>query len=153
MLDEFVYYGKRMLRVENPLTQIINSIIGFLQSGVYNDTTGVAFKNTSPQTNDNNKLNCNTNMNKKLIRLTESDLHRIVKESVKRVLRESNESTPSDIAYGLMVMLGEIHNELMRGGDPVTIDEIDKLYGMAVKLNDYFDSLTESKRISSKKKN
>lgn len=27
-------------------------------------------------------------MNKKLIRLTESDLHRIVKESVKRVLRE-----------------------------------------------------------------
>ena len=29
-------------------------------------------------------------MNKKLIRLTESDLHRIVKESVNRVLRESN---------------------------------------------------------------
>ena len=28
-------------------------------------------------------------MNKKLIRLTESDLHRIVKESVKRVLKES----------------------------------------------------------------
>ena len=81
VLDEFVYYGKRMQRVENPLTQIINSIIGFLQSGVYNDTTGVAFKNTSPQTNDNNKLNCNTNMNKKLIRLTEQDLHKIVKES------------------------------------------------------------------------
>ena len=89
VLDEFVYYGKRMQRVENPLTQIINSIIGFLQSGVYNDTTGVAFKNTSPQTNDNNKLNCNTNMNKKLIRLTESDLHKIVKESVNKILRES----------------------------------------------------------------
>ena len=28
-------------------------------------------------------------MNKKMIRLTESDLHRIVKESVKRVLREN----------------------------------------------------------------
>ena len=27
-------------------------------------------------------------MNKKLIRLTESDFHRIVKESVKRVLKE-----------------------------------------------------------------
>ena len=89
VLDEFVYYGKRMQRVENPLTQIINSIIGFLQSGVYNDTTGVAFKNTSPQTNDNNKLNCNTNMNKKLIRLTESDLHRIVKKSVSKILKES----------------------------------------------------------------
>lgn len=30
-------------------------------------------------------------MNKKLIRLTESDLHRIVKESVNRILRESDE--------------------------------------------------------------
>ena len=29
-------------------------------------------------------------MNKKLIRLTESDLHRIVKESVRRVLKESD---------------------------------------------------------------
>ena len=83
------------------------------------------------------------------IRLTESDIHRIVKESVKRVLKEkkrineSNESTPSDTAYGLMVMLGEIQNELMRGGGPVTIDEVDELYGMAVELNDYFDSLTE----------
>ena len=36
----------------------------------------------------NNRLNCNTNMKKKLIRLTESDLHRIVKESVKKVLTE-----------------------------------------------------------------
>jgi hypothetical protein len=29
-------------------------------------------------------------MNKKLIRLTESDLHRIVKESVNRILREAS---------------------------------------------------------------
>lgn len=29
-------------------------------------------------------------MNKKLIKLTELDLHRIVKESVNRMLRESN---------------------------------------------------------------
>lgn len=47
-LDEYVYYGKRMVKVENPLTQIIDSIIGFLQTGVYEDTTGIAFKNTSP---------------------------------------------------------------------------------------------------------
>ena len=31
-------------------------------------------------------------MNKKLIRLTESDIHRIVKESVKRVLKEGTEN-------------------------------------------------------------
>lgn len=48
-LDEYVYYGERMAKVENPLTQIVNSIIGFLQTGVYEDTTGIAFKNTSPE--------------------------------------------------------------------------------------------------------
>lgn len=53
-LDEFVYYGKNIAQVENPLTQIVNSIIGFLQSGDYIDTTGVALMNTSPQTNNDN---------------------------------------------------------------------------------------------------
>lgn len=44
---------------------------------------------------NNNQLNCNLNMNKKLIRLTESDLHQIVKESVNKVLREGiNDITP-----------------------------------------------------------
>ena len=38
-------------------------------------------------------------MNKKLISLTESDLHRIVKESVNRVLRESSDSV-SPQAFG-----------------------------------------------------
>ena len=36
-------------------------------------------------------------MNKKLIRLTESDLHRIVRESVKRVIKEMQE--PNDNKY------------------------------------------------------
>ena len=89
VLDEYVYYGKRMEKVENPLTQIINSIIGFLQSGVYEDTTNVAFRNHSPQQDENNKLNCNI-MKKNVIRLTESDLHKIVKESVNKILNESN---------------------------------------------------------------
>ena len=39
---------------------------------------------------DNPWKNESKNMNKKLIRLTESDLHRIVKESVRRVLKESD---------------------------------------------------------------
>ena len=37
---------------------------------------------------ENKQYKLNTNMNKKTIRLTESDLHRIVKESVNRILRE-----------------------------------------------------------------
>ena len=39
---------------------------------------------------ENKQYKTNTNMNKKLIRLTESDLHRIVKESVNRVLKEGH---------------------------------------------------------------
>jgi hypothetical protein len=35
---------------------------------------------------ENKQYKTNTNMNKKLIRLTEGDLHRIVKESVNRVM-------------------------------------------------------------------
>ena len=58
-------------------------------------------------------------MNKKLIRLTESDLHRIVKESVKRVLREgefdkdgiyhsSNEIDAIEKAFGKYVKGSDI---------------------------------------------
>ena len=47
------------------------------------------------------KYNTYYNMNKKLIRLTEGDLHRIVKESVNRVLKEMNVRTLTpDGAYG-----------------------------------------------------
>jgi len=116
ILDEYVYYGTKMQGIENPLTQIVNGIIVFLQSGEYKDTTGVAFKNQSVESKDrvpqnisvdndgnyvsanawgadyvseNKQYKRNTIMNKKLIRLTENDLHRIVKRSVNKVLRES----------------------------------------------------------------
>lgn len=78
---------------------------------------------------------------KRTIRLTESDIHRLVKESVKKVLREGiGQEDPKEISYRLMVMLGEIQNELNRGGEPVTPSEINELYGMASELNDYFEN-------------
>ena len=40
------------------------------------------------------------NMNKKLIRLTESDLHNIVKESVNRVLNEIGDTPKGQFALG-----------------------------------------------------
>ena len=39
-------------------------------------------------------------MNKKIIRLTESDLHQIVKESVNRVLRENSRDIDDDNYFG-----------------------------------------------------
>ena len=68
------------------------------KTGQYKDTTGVAFLNQSPstETENNQNINCNLNMNKKLIRLTESDVHRIVKESIGKVLRETEYYDPAD---------------------------------------------------------
>ena len=50
----------------------------------------------------NNQLNCNTykHMNKKLIRLTESDLHKVIKESVNKVLTELDWKTKMNYVMG-----------------------------------------------------
>jgi len=45
---------------------------------------------------ENRQYKRNTNMSKKLIRLTESDLHKIVKESVNRVMKEGVEFSSED---------------------------------------------------------
>lgn len=50
------------------------------------------YVNTKNNDENNSKTENRIHMNKKLIRLTESDLHKIVKESVNRVIKESNNS-------------------------------------------------------------
>ena len=85
--------------------QIINSIIGFLDSGVYVDTTGVALHNTSPQQpiqENKNKQNINTTV----MKINESQLRKIIKESIKKVLKESetplfNDSIEQQIVQAL----------------------------------------------------
>ena len=52
--------------------------------------------NTLQQSKDNNKLNTEQYMNKKQIRLTESDLKQIVKESVNKILNEAYGTMPKD---------------------------------------------------------
>lgn len=49
-LDEFVYFGQDLAKCEkgNPYVLIIESIIDFLQSGKYEDKTGIARINHSP---------------------------------------------------------------------------------------------------------
>lgn len=54
-LDEFVYYGKRLQKVENPLTQIIQGVIEFLETGIFKDKTSIAFINTSPSIKNSEK--------------------------------------------------------------------------------------------------
>ena len=62
------------------------------ENSIDNDVLTAIYAVADELYRNNNQLNCNLNMNKKLIRLTESDLHRIVKESVNRILKESLDS-------------------------------------------------------------
>ena len=52
-------------------------------------------------------------MNKKLIRLTESDLHRIIKESVGKILNESKEEDRTYIEYDGIKFLLSMNGEDM----------------------------------------
>lgn len=106
------------------------------------------------QMGDNNKqeLNCNTNMNKKLIRLTESDLHRIVKESVNRVLNEIG-NTPKG-----QYMLGKLTARQNGNNDRRSLNTSHYAFGKRVdaaqdelnstndtqKLADSFNDLTDA---------
>ena len=107
-LSEYVYVEDRIATVDSPLSQIAMSLVGYLTNGKYVDTTGVAIPHTSPQTNDNNILNCNLNMNKKVIRLTESDLHKIVKESINKIMNEIGDTEKGQDA------LGQVHGRAIK---------------------------------------
>ena len=80
-----------------------------------------------------NKQNNRMDMNKKLIRLTESDLHRIVKQSVNKILKESSydsmgnfnkESNNSDVRERLTDEITKISQEMSRSMS--TIDGVAK---------------------------
>ena len=54
-----------------------------------------------------NKESKYTNMNRKLIRLTESDIHRIIKESVNRILKEVFQDNGEGFPYMIVTYQGE----------------------------------------------
>lgn len=93
-LMEYTYFDYLLMNVEQPIQKIILSIIEYLSNGIYNDKTGVALQNTSPQqvnngTENNQEIKENRTMNmKQTIRINESQLRKIVTESVKRILKE-----------------------------------------------------------------
>ena len=51
ILEEYVYMGRQLETVESPFSQIALSLVKFLDTGEYVDTTGVAKVNYSPQEN------------------------------------------------------------------------------------------------------
>ena len=49
ILEEYVYMGRQLEAVESPFSQISLSLVKFLDTGEYVDTTGVAKVNFSPE--------------------------------------------------------------------------------------------------------
>ena len=71
---------------------------------------------------------------KRKIRLTESDLHRIVKESVNRILRENNQSTLiNDLREMVYAMLNRCY-QYPHGGATVLKSDVDETFQMAKQL-------------------
>lgn len=94
-----------------------DSDVKLLQQALANFLKSGNFVNPFCENIENNnieQINCNTNMNKKLIRLTESDLHRIVKESVNRILNEIGERPWQD-TEGYRKWTKSDLDEFMRG--------------------------------------
>lgn len=141
-LDEYVYYGKNISKVENPLTQIINSIIGFLQTGVYKDTTGVALKNTSP-TNENKEYKKNKDMKNNRIKITENELKQIVAESVKKVLDEASYDKNGNFD-------AESHNSDLKDRFASVLEKLVQSMEYAINELSYIQTSTTDENISKK---
>ena len=72
---------------------------------------------------------------KKTIRLTESDLHRVIKESVKRVLRENSDYPPSEF--------GEVWDGLSKDASVYcTPEEIEMYDKIGNDISDLYDEVT-----------
>lgn len=78
-------------------------------------------------------------MNKKLIRLTESDLHKIVKESVKRVLNEDETNEVEDTIVYLSKEFTEKVLEIKWGNDNSTNDNYE--YDRKILMKLFYDAI------------
>ena len=101
-VTEYVYRLQRDPQFITPQDErLIISGIKQVQGGKYTDLTNkcsepiLKVSQNPPSVPPNNQeLNTEQYMDKKLIRLTESDIHKIVKESVNKILNETKKKDP-----------------------------------------------------------
>lgn len=72
-------------------------------------------------------------MNKKLIRLTESDLHKIIKESVSRILSETNDIEIVEGSFGTITYLELFDYTDFPGRFPYVVEYSNKAYYNPIK--------------------
>lgn len=124
-LEEFTYFDYMIQQDKDLVLDIIDSLIGYLTTGEYVDESGLAKKNYSPDSQtisrqrvqqtlqrkdnedfinrwhmgENKNYNINNTMKKKkVIRLTESDLHNMIAEGVRQALNELDPRTYASAA-------------------------------------------------------
>jgi predicted SpoU family rRNA methylase len=74
---------------------------------------------------------------KKVIRLTEGDLHRIIKESVKKVIREWGDDIPQFIIKSISVNRNDVSNDFFRKFGRTFSSK----YDFASSLNEFLEPL------------
>lgn len=154
-IKEYVYnlQGNPQFLTPQDEKLIIQSIRK-IEKGEYTDTTSKCnppklLVSVNPTQNNNpQEINCNTNMKRNKIRLTESDLHRIVKESVNNVIKEAynpyddetEQTAEGDFCeyaerYGLSALGYAIYDMIKKGDMEVNFDMANALwmYGGNVK--------------------
>ena len=72
-------------------------------------------------------------MNKKVIRLTESDLHKIIKESVSRILNETNHIEIVEGSFGTITYLELFDYTDFQGRFPYVVNYSNKAYHNPIK--------------------
>jgi len=110
--------------------QIIDGYITAHAAGNMNDKWS-AYDITAQWAKHNNTYTESNKMKKKLVRLTESDLHRIVNESVRKVLREwNNDYEGNDLTYDSIKMQAEhIIPQMEQNGEPISWRNVAKQMG------------------------
>lgn len=132
--------GKMLVLDANHKTIKGNELKTYLKS------IGDAANYLLPQTTDNNKtnINCSKNMNKKnTIRLTESDLKRVISESVKRVLKEGLGKRPYSDITDINVSINSMVDMLEKVSETYSGELDDETRNMIAQIDNHFNEASE----------
>ena len=93
VLDEYVYNGMKLNKLENPLSDIIDGIIDYLEKGVYTDKTQLGKLNVSPLNRHETNQDIVNSFDAKKPN-GKSDIEEIINKEISRLLSESHKIKP-----------------------------------------------------------
>ena len=118
--------GKHLF-VENDVQLLLASIKGFLENGIYTFPFNKIIENKQYNTMSNTK---------KRIRLTESDLHKVIKEAIKKVINEQDEGDISG-AYKIKYIDSDDCYETGYWREEIVFIDMSEEDGYRIRINGY----------------